>query len=296
MNYTKLYADFIRKFLKLKSPLKVVFDCSNGAVGPVLKEVLKGNKKIKPIFINATPDGHFPAHSPNPLDKKSKLQTIKKVLSSKSDMGVIFDADGDRVVFIDNSGEEADPRYILALLSPLFKSPYLVNAAIGKETMRWLMPKTKFIEEVVGRYFIKRTAQRKKIGLSVEKSGHYFFGSFNYADSGILATVLVMSRVSALKSRRLNLSSWIQKLPALYSTGEVNVKVKNPKKLLSVLRKVFKRRSSKINTKDGITITDKNFWLNARASNTEPVVRVSLATKDKKLFDLELSKLRKLYN
>lgn len=280
--------------MKLKKPIKVVFDCSSGSVGPVLKELFRGNKKIKPVFINAIPDGRFKAHSPNPLDHKSKLQAIREVLKTKADLGAIFDADGDRVVFIDNVGRDIDPRYVLALLAPLFKEPYLVNAAIGKETMRWIMPKSKFIEEVVGRYFIKRTAQKKKIDLSIERSGHYFFGSFNYADSGILTTVFVMRRVSVLKSHGLNISDWLKIFPTFYSTGEINLKVKYPGKFLKLLEKNFKGKGNKINKRDGITITGQNLWLNARPSNTEPVVRVSLASRSLISLESAVSKVKKL--
>ena len=284
MNYTNLYVKFLKRFFRIKSPVKVVFDCSNGTVGPVLEKLLKGQKLIKFKIINRKPDGSFPAHSPNPLVKDAVKELVHEVKKTRSDLGIIFDGDGDRIVFIDNLGREVDPRYILCLLAPLFKDPYLVNTALGKEVTKWLLPKSKFIEEKTGRYFIKRTAQRKKIDFAVERSGHYFFKKFHYADSGILAAIFVINQVSLLKSKKLSLSEWVGTLPTLYSTGEINLKVKNVKKFLAFLQSRFRGRGYRVYRNDGVTIVGPDSWVNARASNTEPVVRVQLVSRSKPAF------------
>ncbi len=284
MNYTNLYVRFLKRFFRVKSPVKVVFDCSSGTTGPVLKRLLKGQKLIKPRIINSKPDGNFPAHSPNPLTKDAAKELIHEVKKTRSDLGIIFDGDGDRIVFIDDLGREVDPRYILCLLAPLFKGPYLVNTALGKEVMKWLLPKTKFIEEITGRYFIKRTSQKKKIDFAVERSGHYFFKSFHYADSGILAAILVINQVSLLRSKKLSLSEWLDALPQLHSTGEVNVKAKNVNKFLTLLQNRFRGKRYKVYKNDGVTIVGPDSWINARASNTEPVVRVQLVSRNKPAF------------
>ena len=294
MNYINLYAKFINKFLKVKTPVKVVFDCSNGTTGLVLKKLLVSNKKINAIFINALPNGNFPAHSPNPLIKSARAGLIKKVIKTKADLGVIFDADGDRAVFIDNLGRDIDPRYIIYLLAPIFKEPYLVNAAIGRETMRWLLPKKRFIEEKVGRSFIKKTAQKKKIDFSVERSGHYFFKDFGYADSGILAAIFVVNSVSTLKRKKMSLSKWIELLPKFYFTPENNIKVRNSRSYLKSLERLFNKEGYRINKRDGLTVVGNGIWLNARPSNTEPVVRVSLGAKTKKIFDSKIRLLKEL--
>ncbi len=284
MNYTNLYVKFLEHFFRIKSPVKVVLDCSNGTVGPVLVKLLEEQRLIKFKIINRKPDGNFPAHGPNPLAKGAVKQLIREVRKTKSDLGIIFDADGDRVVFIDNLGREIDPRYILCLLASLFKGPYLVNTALGKTVMKWLLPKSKFIEEITGRYFIKRTAQKKKIGFSVERSGHYFFKSFHYADSGILAAIFAINQASLLKSKKLSLSEWIGALPRIYSTGEVNLKAKNVKRFLTLLQSRFRGRGYKIYKNDGVTIVGPDSWINARASNTEPVIRVQLVSRNKSVF------------
>jgi len=284
MNYTNLYVKFLRRFIKVKFPVKVVLDCSNGTAGPVLEELLKGQKLIKSKIINYKPDGNFRAHSPNPLDKGAIKQLICEVKHEKSDLGIIFDADGDRIVIIDNLGREIDPRYVLCLLAQLFKEPYLINTALGEKTMRWLLPKAKFVEEITGRYFIKRTAQKKKISFSVERSGHYFFKIFHYADSGILAAILAINQISLLKRKGLNFAEWLNGLPRLHSTGEINLKIKDAKKFLNSLESRFKAKGYRSYRTDGVTIVGNNSWINARSSNTEQAVRLQLVSRDKNSF------------
>ena len=149
--YQQEYADFLREFLvdsdpngelvtttqaqndgggassiiRIK-PLKVVFDCSNGTTGEVLKEIMnnesrmmKGkclshNSRFK--ILNSIPDGNFPAHGPNPLAKGAMSRLQKEVLKNKADLGVIFDADGDRAFFIDDKGRFINPDIIARLL------------------------------------------------------------------------------------------------------------------------------------------------------------------------------------
>lgn len=66
-NYLGRYAAFLRRHLKIQKPMRVVFDCSNGTAGLILKKTFGGFKGIEAIYINDQPDGRFPAHDPNPL-------------------------------------------------------------------------------------------------------------------------------------------------------------------------------------------------------------------------------------
>src|SRR3989338_9454836 len=127
MDYIKSYIDFLIQFIKVKRPVKVVFDCSNGVTGIILKELFRKSKiknqksKIDAVFINDKVDGNFPAHGPNPLVKGATKQLEREVRKPRrwvgaptakrvgADLGVIFDGDGDRGVFFDNKGRWIDP-------------------------------------------------------------------------------------------------------------------------------------------------------------------------------------------
>src|SRR3989344_4461388 len=105
MGYLDLYAKFLKKFFKPKALIRVVFDCSNGTTGIILKRLFL-KSKLRSILINYNPDGSFPAHGPNPMVPGALRDLQLAVKKYKADLGVIFDADGDRVFFVDERGRE----------------------------------------------------------------------------------------------------------------------------------------------------------------------------------------------
>src|ERR1035437_2042305 len=104
MNYVSKYCDFLKEHAKIRRPLHVVCDVSNGATGLVLK-MLTDISNLKLTLINDEPNPDFPAHGPNPLAPGATDMLAKKVLEVNADFGVAFDADGDRAFFVDKQGK-----------------------------------------------------------------------------------------------------------------------------------------------------------------------------------------------
>ncbi|MEK7149969.1 MAG: hypothetical protein AAB757_03315 [Patescibacteria group bacterium] len=319
--YQKEYAGFLEKFLvpqpfgKLmaRKPLKVVFDCSNGAAGPIIERIMNYELRIKKknksairnpqfIIINSKLDGNFPAHGPNPLVKNAMEQIKKSVLKHKADLGVIFDADGDRAFFIDDKGRFVDPDEIAYLLIWSLKpkkivydvrTGWLVRRIMNNELRiknkkgKTILHNSKFIihESRVGHYFIKKLMREKDIGFGCEQSGHYYFKKFFYADSGILAAIEVINAVSKLPYK---FSDFIDLLPRYFRSGELNIKmnyelgIKNYEYLLKQIENKYKNRAIKISRIDGLSIEFGDFWFNIRPSNTEPLARLNVEAIDKK--------------
>lgn len=295
MQYTKSYVRFLNKFIKIKEPLKVVFDSSNGSTGPVLRELFGKNKNIKAIFINPKPDGNFPAHGPNPIVRGAKKQLKRTVVKNKADFGVILDADGDRIFFIDNKGRALDTDIIFVLLSPLFKEPYLVDASLGSVPLRWLKKSLKIKETRTGHYFIKKEMRRKKIEFACEQSGHYYFKDFFFTDSGIMAVIFTIDQISKMKSKKLSLSEWVDNLPYVYTGEGLNLKVADSTIFINKVKKLYPASKFKMSRQDGFSFYNGQVWINIRASNTEPVVRIRLKGKDEAVTRYELSRLKNAY-
>ncbi|HZX00918.1 MAG TPA: hypothetical protein VFE87_00770 [Candidatus Paceibacterota bacterium] len=297
MRYTKSYVRFLNKFIEVKEPLRVVFDSSNGSTGPVLRELFgkKKNKYIKAVFINAKPDGNFPADGPNPIAPGAKEQLQRVVMNSKADFGVIFDADGDRIFFVDNKGRALDTDIIFILLSSLFKGPYLVDSALGSVPLRWLKPGLKINETRTGHYFIKKEMRRRKTEFACEQSGHYYFKDFFFADSGIMAAVFAINQVSKLKSQKLSLSEWADNLPYVCNGVSLNLKTSDPAGFITKVKKLYSASKFKISRQDGFSFYNNQIWINIRASNTEPLVRIRLKGKDETAVKHELSRLKSAY-
>lgn len=285
--------------MEIKEPLKVVFDSSNGSTGPVLRELFSKdknkNKKIKAILINTKPDGNFPAHGPNPIAPGAKKQLQCLVVRNKADFGVIFDADGDRIFFVDNKGRALDTDIIFVLLASLFKGPYLVDTALGSVPLRWLKPDLKINETRTGRYFIKKEMRRKKIEFAGEQSGHYYFKDFFFADSGIMTAILAINQISKMKSQKLSLSEWADNLPYVYTGVGLDLKTSDPAALINRIKKLYPASKFRILKRDGFSFYNSQIWVNVRASNTEPLVRVRLKGTDEIAVKRELSRLKDTY-
>ncbi|MBI5787064.1 MAG: hypothetical protein HY446_00740, partial [Candidatus Niyogibacteria bacterium] len=110
------YADYLKKYAEISRPLKVVADASNGPAGPVLQKFFDGLQNVVPekLFFGAS--GDFAEHSPNPLSEKALDFVVKKVAEAKADLGFVVDADGDRIIFVDESGNFISSDLIYAFL------------------------------------------------------------------------------------------------------------------------------------------------------------------------------------
>ena len=194
LNVKPDYVKFLKKYVDKKiNNLNMGIDCSNGMTGYIIKDILND----QPHYIFDEPDGNFPNHEPNPLDPKNQ-EDIKQLVQLKNlDIGVIYDGDGDRVMFIDEKGNFVSPDLIIALLGPyLLKNPsekVLQDIRSSKSIKEYL---AQYDAEVhtwrVGRAFAVPKLKEIDGIYGGELAGHYYFKDFYYSDSGILASLLVL--------------------------------------------------------------------------------------------------------
>ena len=294
MDYIKLYIDFLKNNLKLKKPIKVVFDCSNGTTGLVLQQLFETYKLKRSVtykLINYRPDGNFPAHGPNPLKEGALDQLKQEVKKRKADLGVAFDADGDRVFFINEKGQDILADEIVVLMGGQYKK-IVIPPNIGYLPRSYFKKnKIKFYESRIGHFFIKKTMRKYKADFGAETSGHYYFKKFFYADSGILSAILVINAVGQIEQP---LSHWQDKNLKYYKSPEINFSAKDKVKVLAGVEKFYKVQAHKISKLDGLKMEFKDWWLLIRPSNTEDLIRVSLEVKDKKNYQLRLNEIQNL--
>src|SRR6266480_249036 len=84
-------------------PLKVAWDCGNGATGEVVVELTK-TLPGRHILLNEIIDGTFPAHHPDPTVAENLVQLQQAVKDHRCDLGIGFDGDGDRIGVVDAQG------------------------------------------------------------------------------------------------------------------------------------------------------------------------------------------------
>lgn len=293
LNYTRRYAQFLKRFLRVEHPVSVVFDCSNGTVGLVLRELLRGERRIRGRMVNGTPDGAFPAHGPNPMSGGAIEELGRRVSRAKADLGAVFDADGDRVFFVDDRGRPFRPDHAAIAIASNFKGPVIVDVRSGYALREWLRgERRRVIESRVGHFFIKKLMRKKRVSFAAESSGHYYFKDFFFADSGLLAAIHVVNRVARLAGEGKRLSAWVEALPEVFSAGELNFEIRDKEGTMRKIEAHFRARARKISKLDGIRMEFPDFWFSVRPSNTEDLLRLNLEAKDKNVFTAQLKEVR----
>ena len=290
MDYLKQYAKFLRRFLAAQQPLTVVFDCSNGSVGPVLRALFRDPRRLRAIFINDQPDGEFPGHGPNPMEPHASRDIVRAIRARRADLGVLFDADGDRAFFFDRRGRAIAPDIIAALLAKGTRGAILLEVRFGSVAAHLLRGR-RIIRTPVGGTTIKPRMRRLGAALAAEYSGHYYFRDFFFSESGILAAIKVINRISRFR----DFEAWVDALPRVYRSPEINFKVKNKRAALSRVAAAFHKTSRRISRIDGITAEfPDGSWFNLRPSNTENLLRLNAEARTKSLVRYRTRKIKKL--
>ncbi len=284
------YIDFLLKFKGDYSNLNIAMDCSNGMSSLYVKQIYGD----QPSYLFDTLDGRFPNHEPNPLIPKNVEPLKQLVRKVGADVGVIYDGDADRVMFVDEKARFVAPDLVIALMAYYFcdergaKNPRVLQeirsskavgeflSAYGAEMHTWR----------VGRAFAAPKLREIDGLWGGELAGHYYFKDFFYSDSGMLASIIVLRIVSALKAKGLTLSGEIDKIARYKNSGEINFRVDDKKGAMDAVRDYFlgQEKAEAFMDFDGYRAEFPDWWFNIRPSNTEPYLRfICEATKDEVL-------------
>lgn len=248
------------------------------------------------MFLNTRLDGRFPGHGPNPWEGGAFEMLGGAVRRARADLGVIFDADGDRVFFADDRGRTVPSDIAAFLIGEQFRGPVLLdvrNGFLARELFRAARRAIRFSR--VGHYFVKRAMRARQIAFGAEFSGHYYFRDFFYCDAGILAAIEFTNSVSRLGMR---LGDWIDLLPRYYGSGEVNFKAKDKSAVIERIYLAYRAKADRISRLDGLKMEfgkGRNaWWLLVRPSNTEDLLRLTVEARDKDVFRVRAKELKAL--
>ncbi len=259
--------------IKGEEKLKVVIDCGNGAAGCIAPRLYRElGCEVVELFTEI--DGNFPNHHPDPGKLENLSYLINKVKSTKADLGLAFDGDGDRVGLVSNKGDVVFPDKIMMILSQDILSkkkgciifdvkcsnalPDIIKSLNGTPIM-----------SPTGHFHIKNAIREHNPLLAGEMSGHIFFNDKWYGfDDGHYSGARI---IELILNKDKSISSMIKKLPILFSTPELNITVteENKFQIIEEFTKKCNLNGEKI-TIDGLRINFKNGWGLIRASNTTP--------------------------
>lgn len=298
-NVKEEYIEFLSKYVPDVSNLKIAIDCSNGMATLLIKEFLGE----KPIYLYDELDGTFPNHEANPLDQKNVADLKKVVLEQKCDIGVIFDGDADRVMFVDENGKFISPDLMIAVLAHYFLEEKALKGNVLQD-IRSSKAVGEYIDKMggkmhtwkVGRAFAAIKLREIDGIFGGELAGHYYFKDFYYSDSGILACLLILNIIEKMKSKGKSVSQLISEISSYSNSGELNFKIERKQEAMDAVKKHF--MNSENHTAffdfDGYRIEFEDWWLNIRPSNTEPFLRFLAEAKSDELLDIKVEKVREI--
>jgi len=298
-----LYTEMIQEKVKLNLDWNIVVDPGCGATYDLAPIIFK-NLKCKVLAVNAQADGFFPARSPEPNpDSLKPLANIVREMGA--DLGIAYDGDGDRVAFIDEKGCFADSDRVLAAYSG-----YVTRKAGGGvvvTTVEASICVEKMVEAQggnvsrtrVGDVYVSEAIKNEDAVFGGEPCGAWIHPQFHYCPDGILTSVLLLK---ALEEEDKTLSELVSGSPR-YPTLRENIACKNDAKHRIAeeagekLKALFPRFKD-FTEVDGVRLALDDGWVLARASGTEPLVRLTVEGESlkaaKRIMEKSTKMMRKL--
>ena len=295
-------ADYLAFLLKYKgdwSGLKIAMDVSNGMASLFVRDIFGD----QPAYIYEQMDGRFPNHEPNPL-VPANVEALKELVAkTKADIGVIYDGDADRVMFVDENSRFVSPDLMIAVLGHYFleergeKGPVLQDIRSSKAVGEYLAPYGGEMRTwKVGRAFAAHKLRELDGVYGGELAGHYYFRDFFYSDSGLLASILILNVVAKMKAKGISLSQLIARIEKYQNSGEINFRLEDKKGAMDAVRDYFmnNEKSTAYMDFDGYRVEFPDWWFNIRPSNTEPYLRFLCEATTKELLDEKVAKVREI--
>ena len=268
-------------------PLKVVIDAGNGMAGLIMPKVFQHLPcELVPLYFEL--DGNFPHHPASPIEPENMVDVQKKVREVGADLGAAFDGDADRMFPVDEHGDLVDGSKVIAavsnsLLQKFPGSTILYNLIVSKSVPE-LINKLggKAIRTRVGHSYIKAEMRQNNAIFGGEHSGHFYFRDNWFADSGLIALLILLELVSV---ENKPLSEILKPLDHGFRSGEINSTIADAQGKMHALEEHFGKNAKSVDHLDGVTLDFGDWWFNVRPSNTEPLLRLNLEANSHELME-----------
>lgn len=252
--------------------LKVVLDCnhgSGGVLGPRLLETLGCDVHV----MGGTPDGNF-AHTPEPL-AQNLGSLCEEVKQRSADIGFAQDPDADRLAIVDETGCYIGEELTLALCADLILSktrgPIVVNGSTSRVTADIAEKHgCVFHRSKVGEAHVVAKMQQVQAVIGGEGNGGLIEPKVGFVRDSFAAMAYVLA---GLAERGQPLSAWVDSLPK-YTI--VKDKITCERDMVTRACEALKTHytDAKSTAGDGLRLDWSDRWVQVRASNTEPIVRI----------------------
>lgn len=217
----------------------------------------------------------------------------------KNDFMIQFDDDGDRMYLFNEKGDRLLGDLVGMFLLETVKSQMPKKVILDCRSCEALVERAKkygfrVYFSPAGHSFFKDAMRKYKAVLGIEKSGHYYWRAFFFADSGLFSFLMLLKFFAQQKESLENLvKKYYQKNIVLPEINFHLKKSENRELIFKTIEKYFKKRG-KISKIDGLTVWGRDFHFNLRASRTEPMIlRLNIEARDEKILNEVLDLIKK---
>ena len=293
------FLDFLRPYAEGIDGLRFVVDCSNG-MGALTAHALFDGRGAS--FISDTIDGAFPDHPPNPLEEAGRAPLAHAVRAAGADLGLVFDGDADRVMFVDERGDFVRPDLLIAPLAGFFLRRFpgatiLHDIRTSRGVTEWLGEHgaRPFVWKV-GHAFAKVKLRELDAPFGGEFAGHYYFRDFHWCDSGELAALVALREIAAARRQGLSFSQFIAPVARYANSGELNFRIDAKDAALQRAVAALESEATPLRRLDfdGVRLDYTDWWVSLRKSNTEPYLRLIAEARTREMLDERVAFVRRL--
>jgi len=269
------YADFlvdeIARDLSLRG-ISLVVDCANGAAFKLAPEVFE-RLGATVTTINHQPDGRNINLKCGALHTEA-LQS--EVVKRKANLGVAFDGDADRALFVDENGRLVNGDGSLWVLARYLKARHelthdtvvaTVMSNIGLE-VAFQSQAIRLVRADVGDKYVLEELLRLGANLGGEQSGHIIFPRLSLAGDGLITTLRMLRTMTEAGRALHELTEGFHTFPQILVN--VEVKVKQPFVEVAAIQKAAREVESELGAKGRLLL---------RYSGTEPLARIMIEGK-----------------
>lgn len=257
-------------------PLKIVLDCANGATYQVAPSVFEGFG-AEVIKISCEPDGENINLCCGSTDPQLLIESVKL---HKADLGIAFDGDGDRVIFVDQSGELYNgDKLIYIILQAYLAQGLPITGIVGTVMTNLALENSlkkyncELVRAKVGDKYVLKELESRGWLIGGESSGHILCLDKHSTGDGIVSALQVVQAIVQFNKSLNDFIDWKD-----YPQVMVNVKLKE---------RQYSSWENMANPviNEAINALALDGRVVVRASGTEPLVRVMVEAKNYALAD-----------